>query len=78
MKLNAHDDLWKGEIPFAFKNKPDATIMKVAETYKIPVSDRRLAATGDRYKALPGDSVQRVWLAADATLQKATDLYYGK
>jgi len=50
----------------------------MAQRFNILIADRELEYTHAKYKAIPGDSAQRVWMIADATLEKATALYYGK
>ena len=77
-KIHASGPLWKGEIPISFDKHPVPAMLKVAAGYELPVLDRTVGYGGGKYKAIPGDSVQRVWKYADRTLEKATALYYGK
>jgi hypothetical protein len=79
MKISASDDIWKGEIPFSFKDggNPEP-ILDIAQRYGIPIVDRKVQYTGALYKAMPGDAVQYIWRKADESLQQATDIYYGR
>lgn len=78
MKIDASDDMWHGEIPVSFSKATDTNILTVIAAYHLPLTDRKVPYTGAKYKAIPGDSVQRVWQHADVALNKATDLYYGR
>ena len=49
---------------------------RFATVYELPVTDRVDGTL--KYKTIPGDSFQRVWIKANETLQKATALYYGR
>jgi hypothetical protein len=50
-------------------------LVPVAAKYKLPVTE--LTAYGAKWKALPADSTQRVWVVAGEQATKATRLYYG-
>jgi hypothetical protein len=79
LKNHATDKIWKGEIPFEFgKDGADPVVTTAISLYHLPVYERTVPYVGKKYKSVPGDSVQRAWQAADATLQQATDLYYGR
>jgi hypothetical protein len=78
MKINASDDLWKGEIPVFFNDKPNETMVNALRAYDIPVEDREMSLTHARYRAAPGDAPQRVWSRAAASVEQASALFYGK
>jgi hypothetical protein len=83
LKIDAHDDLWKGEIPVGFYKK--GAFVMAAETpsselakYGLTPVARKVPYTGAKYQALPAEAIQIVWAKADGTLKEATDLYYGR
>lgn len=78
LKLHASGDTFHGEIPIGRTGALEPSIAEVVRVYALPVNERKLTFAKSKYKAIPGDSPQRVWAAASATLKKATDLYYGR
>lgn len=76
-KLDA-GDAFKGEIPVEIDGKQLIPLETLTGTYKLTVEARTMSYTGKRYKAVPGDSAQRVWQTASATLQEATEIFYGR
>lgn len=84
LKIGAHDDVWKGEIPIYHEGSAGTeagaagdAFLKVASKYRIPVSDHVLSG-GHGYKAIPGDSPQRIWASASSKMEQASALYYGR
>lgn len=82
LKIDTGDSdgsVWHGEIPVSVNGEAVPQDMQALITaYHLPLNEGRMKYTGTRYKALPADSVQRVWKVAEATLKQATDLYYGR
>lgn len=78
LKNKASDDMWKGEIPVTFRGKTDPAITAIIKRYELQPIDRVVALTHANYAALPSTSIQQIWSAADAKLEKATAIYYGR
>ena len=60
----------------AFKTLKGTCHRAFNDSTELPLSDRTVAYSGQKYKWIPGDSVQRIWKSADRTLKKATALFY--
>jgi hypothetical protein len=71
-KIDWPPEKWDGEIPVWFAQKPDSPLLSIVAQYDLPLAEH------SNYKTVPGDSVQRIWRHADAALDKATAIYYGK
>jgi hypothetical protein len=82
-KINASDNVWKGEIPVAFvlngkMTRSDGVSEAELQQYALVPVDRKVPYTGRKYQALPAEAIQMVWLKADAILKQATEMYYGR
>ncbi len=79
LKLDSHDEVWKGEIPVGFESKEvSPEIARGLIKYGLVPENRMIESTGAKYQALPAESVQFVWLKADDILKQATEMYYGR
>lgn len=79
LKTEASGELWKGEIPIEFIGKNSSPEGKaIATGYRLPISERRAPYTNTTYLAIPGESMQMVWVYADDSLKTATDMFYGR
>ena len=69
-------------IPIYFeKQKDDDAKLKLAESYGLPITKANaggVLTSKLEYRWIPDDSPQRVWARAAETLEKATNLYYGR
>jgi hypothetical protein len=79
LKNEAHDEMWKGEIPVTFSGAPASPeVAQGLAKYELPLIDGRVPYTGAKYQAVSGQSVQIMWLKADEILKRATEMYYGR
>jgi hypothetical protein len=79
LKIEAHNDYWKDEIPVAFSGKPPgADVAPGLTQYGLVPENRVLKLTGAKYQALPKEAIQFVWTKADEILNQATEMYYGR
>lgn len=76
-KNEAHQEWWNGEIPVGFGAKMSPEYAPGIAKYELRPIDRK-HASGVKYRALPGDSIQLMWAKAGETLAKATEVYYGR
>jgi hypothetical protein len=79
MKIEAHDDMWRGEIPVLFGTGPASPeVASGLAKYDLSPMPRTIQITGRTYQALPAISIQQMWAKADGTLKQATEMYYGR
>ncbi len=77
-KNEAHQDYWNGEIPVGFSGTISPEFADGLQKFKLTPVNRKMPYTGASFSAIPGDSIQQVWLFASAAVDEATEIYYGR
>jgi len=85
LQTETTDAIYNGEIPIFFETpgRPGTNaLVSLAVSYGIPVTDRiitpPLPAEPKRYKAVPGNAMQKIWAQASTTVAAAAALYTAK